>query len=313
MSQKVLSYDLGGTKIAVGVIHRSGRIIDEIRAPAEFHLGKAAVLKKLIELGKNFLDRHPEIQRVGVASAGPLDPIQGLLLSPTNFSTNHDQWKKVPIVRILGAALKRSVHLENDAAAAVLAEHWMGSAKKFQNVMVLTLGTGLGTGVICNGKLVRSGRNLHPEAGHIILNFADQSAPCGCGNLGCAEAYLSGKYFSQRTCIKLRRSGLTGQEIAELARARNRIALQAFDEYSTLMSIALQNYIRLYTPEIILFTGSFAEASDLFLKATRTKLKAILKNQKGGLQWMPKLALSSLDNRAGLLGGAYIALNSHQN
>ena len=307
MSQKVLSYDLGGTKIAVGVIHRSGRIIDEIRAPAEFHKGKAAVLKKLIELGKTFLEHHPDITQVGMASAGPLDPIRGLLLSPTNFSTKTEKWKNVPIVKILSTHLKRKVRLENDAAAAVLAEHWMGSAKKIQNIMVLTLGTGLGTGVICNGNLVRSGRNLHPEAGHMIINYQDQTAPCGCGSYGCAEAYLSGKYFSQRTAIKLRKPSLTGSEIAQLARTGNRIALQAFDEYSTLMAVALLTYTRLYAPETVVFTGSFADASDLFLPATRKKLRAMLKRQKGGLEWMPRLELSSLDNRAGLLGGAYVA------
>ncbi len=309
MSQKVLSYDLGGTKIAAGVIQKNGRIIDEIRIPSEFHRGKSAVLKTIVEIGNQFLSRHPDIKSVGIASAGPLDPIQGILLSPTNFSTTKDEWKKVPIVRILKTAFKRPTALENDAAAAVLAECWKGAGQKFKNVMVLTLGTGLGTGVICNGNLVRAGRQLHPEAGHIILNYQDRTARCGCGNFGCAEAYLSGKFFSRRTGLKLSQPGISGPEIAELARRKNPIALEAFDEYSTIMSVALQNYIRLYAPEIVLLTGSFAAASDLFLPQTRTKLRALLKQQKNGLQSLPKLGLSTLDNRAGLLGGAYVALN----
>jgi predicted NBD/HSP70 family sugar kinase len=156
---------------------------------------------------------------------------------------------------------------------------------------------------------VRSGRNLHPEAGHITINYEDQTALCGCGSYGCAEAYLSGKYFSQRTSLKLRKPGITGSEIAQLARSGNQTALQAFDEYSTQMAVTLQTYTRLYTPEVVVLTGSFADASDLFLSSTRKKLRELLKKQKGGLQWMPKLRLSSLNNRAGLLGGAYIALN----
>ncbi len=308
MSQKVLSYDLGGTKVAVGVVSSRGRVLEDIRVPVHFERGKKGVLDQLTELGKNFLLRHPEIKKIGIASAGPLDPKRGILLEPTNFSRGGKLWGQVPIASLLRNRLKREIYLENDAAAAVLAERWIGAGKSFKNVMVLTLGTGLGTGIICNGQLVRSGRNLHPEAGHMIIRFGDLDAPCGCGNFGCAEAYLSGKNFERRAQKKLARPNITGSEIANLARKGNPQARALFHEYSEIMAIALYNYVRIFSPELVIFAGSFAATSDLFIKQTHKHLHRMLFRLNKTIHLTPKLTQSNLHNESGLIGGAYVAL-----
>ena len=309
MTQKVLSYDLGGTKVAAGIINSRGRILEEIRVPVLFEEGKAAVISQLADLGTQLLAKHPQVKKAGIASAGPLDTKKGILLDPTNFASTQGTWGKVPLAQILKKKLKLPVYLENDAAAAALAVHWIGVGKKYQNLMVLTLGTGLGTGIICDGKLVRSGRNLHPEAGHLIIHYNDQSAPCGCGNLGCAEAYLSGRNFSRRAKQRFANPNLNAKDIANLARKHDPRALAAFEEYSEIMAIAIQNYVRIYSPEIIIFTGSFAEASDLFMQRTHVSLKKLLKRERLGIDLLPKLTVSSLQNEAGLIGGGYVALN----
>jgi len=290
-------------------INTRGRVLEEIRVPVLIEGGKNVVLQQLADLGLQFLRRHPEIRKVGIAAAGPLDPQKGELLDPTNFTSIKGAWGRVPIVKILKKKLNRTVYLENDAAAAMLAEHWIGAAKKYRNAMILTLGTGLGAGVICNGELVRAGRNLHTEGGHIIIHFNDQSAPCGCGNLGCAEAFLSGRNFSRRARQRFANPNLTAVDIAELARNRDPRALAAFEEYSEIMAIAIHNYVRIYSPEIIVFTGSFAQAADLFMKDTSRHLERLLKRQREGIDLLPKLALSTLDNAAGIIGGAYIAFH----
>jgi glucokinase len=164
--------------------------------------------------------------------------------------------------------------------------------------------------MICNGELVRSGRFLHPEGGHIIVRFDDASAPCGCGNFGCAEAYLSGKNFEKRGRIQLGNPTITAKEIADLARQQDRQALALFDEYANIMAVAIQNYVRLYSPEIIVFTGSFAAALDLFQEKTQVHLNRLLARQRKGIDLMPKLALSTLNNEAGIIGGAYVAFHS---
>lgn len=305
----VLAYDLGGTKVAVGIVDSKGKVLAETREPVRIAEGKQALIRQLADTGKRLMKEHPGVKRVGFASAGPLDPAGGALLDPTNFVTNGKTWGRFPIASLLSKALKMPVILENDAAAAMLAEYWIGAAKGHQNAMILTLGTGLGTGVVCNGELVRAGQGLHPEAGHIVLNFEDKSAPCGCGNLGCSEAYLSGVNFTRRAHAKLGDSKLTTQEIADLARGGYKRALALFDEYALLMALAIQNYVVIYAPEIVVFTGSFANTSDLFLKKTREHLERLLVRRRKGVDMMPKLALSKLDNRAGLIGGAYVAMH----
>ncbi len=315
--EMVLAYDLGGTKVAVGVVNRHGDIIEELREPIRLHEGKAAVLRQLSDCGKQLLKKFPAIKRAGVASAGPLHPERGTLLDPTNFGKGAKRWGEVPLAQILSKSLGIPVALENDAAAAMLAEHWVGAAKGSKNAMILTLGTGLGTGVIANGKLVRAGRGLHTEAGHVILRAGDTAAKCGCGNLGCAEAYLSGNGFARWVHATSQLKGQVqkkrdAREIAELARKGNRPAKAAFHEMANLMAVAIHNYVVVFCPEVIVLTGSFAAASDLFLPQVRKETARLLKRRREGIDLLPEIRLSSLDNHAGLLGGAWIAFHSKE-
>lgn len=310
MSQKmVLAYDLGGTKVAVGIVDSRGKIREETRVPVNYDAGKSAVIRQLIDIGRSLLSKHPRAKKIGIASAGPLDPIKGILLEPTNYTNDQGGWGKVPITRLLSRALKRPAFLENDAAAAILAEHWIGAARKSGNALVITLGTGVGVGSITNGELTRAGHLLHPEASHIIIGADDTQAPCGCGNYGCLEAYLSGRNFSERMRKRWNEPDLHAEEIAERARAGEPRAIQAFQEYSRLMAISLHNFAVLYAPDTVVFTGSFAACADLFLKDTHRQLKTLLVRKRVGVDLLPQLKISTLSNRAGLIGGAYVALH----
>lgn len=310
----VLSYDLGGTKVAVGAVNSSGKVLREIRVPVAAKDGKRAFFRQLIDLGNTIIEEFPQIKKIGFASAGPLHPERGVLLDPTNLAPKHENWKNIPLTKTLEKAFKLPVILENDAAAAVLAEHWVGGARNIQNAMILTLGTGLGTGVIVNGKLVRAGRGLHTEAGHLILNSDDRSAICGCGNLGCAEAYLSGNGFAKRAALSPRMPQVTAVDVAEFARDKksrhHREAKKCFDDYAIHMATALHNYAVIYAPEVVILTGSFANASDLFLEKTERELRKLLHRRRNGYDFLPQIKISELDNQAGLIGGAYVALFS---
>lgn len=308
----VLAYDIGGTKVAVAVVDGRGEIREEIRVPIRMHEGKNAVITQLGDLGLQLLKKYPQCRAVGVASAGPLHPEKGVLLDPTNFFVDPEKtWGKVPISSLLSKRLKRAVYLENDAAAAILAECWKGKARSYRNAMILTLGTGLGTGTVVEKQLIRAGHGLHTESGHIIIRAGDASAPCGCGNIGCAEAYLSGKNFATRFRAKYKTAQIEAKEIAQLAREGNRNAREAFREYAELLAITLQNYVVIFAPEIFVFTGSFAAAADLFIEPARRRLEQLLVRRREGIDMMPKLDVSSLENEAGVLGGAYVAFMRH--
>jgi glucokinase len=305
----VLAFDLGGTKLAAGIVDAGGKILEETRVPVSLELGKDAVLQQISDAGLALLSGFPKVKKVGMASAGPLDARTGTLLDPMNFtSTREGSWGKVPLASILKKRLKRPVWVENDADAAILAEAWLGAARHQKDAMILTLGTGLGTGILVDGKLVQAGQGMHPEAGHLTLRIDDPEVLCGCGKRGCAEAFLSGKGFTERARKKIGQSKLQGEDVVKLAQQRNAQALQLFADYAHLLAMALHTYVMLYCPKVIIFAGSFAKASDFFLPKATAELYQLLCTRENWKNMMPKLEVSKLENRSGLLGAAYIAL-----
>lgn len=308
--EKVLAYDMGGTKVEVGVVTDKGKIIASRREPVEFEGGKNHVLRQLAELGQEYLREHKQIKRIGFASAGPLHPKKGMLLNPTNFSYQGKTWGKVPLVSLLEKSLKRKVFLENDAAAAVGAEAWLGAAKGVKNVLMLTLGTGLGTGILIEGKLLRAGHGLHTEAGHMIVNYLEKVQRCGCGNFGCAEAYLSGTGFQRWAREGIGRHDLNNSQIEKLARGGNKEAMRMFTRYGHILANVIHNFVVMFASDVVILSGSFANSSDLFLPSTQNHLKALLKHKNEGIDMMPKIRKSKLNNHAGLLGAAALVFNS---
>jgi glucokinase len=302
---KVIGIDLGGTKVAAGVMNEKGKILDETWAPTELGGGWSSLKAQLVRTCRELQAKHGRIHAIGIGSAGPLHAPSGRLLDPTNFG-----WTSPLVVKItaeLERILRKPVRLENDAAAAVLAESWKGGGGT--DCVVVTLGTGLGVGVIANGRLVRGGRGLHPETGHLIIGPNDASAPCGCGALGCAEAYLSGVNFGLRAARRLNMEGITAKQVAEMARNGHAEALAMFDEYASLMSVYLNNLVVLFYPKKVIFTGSFAEAHPLFLDTANARLAKLLERRMRTLPILPELKVSKLGNRAGILGAGYIALH----
>jgi glucokinase len=190
--------------------------------------------------------------------------------------------------------------------------------------MIITLGTGVGTGMIVDGKLVRAGRGLHTEGGHVIIRADDESAVCGCGNLGCVEAFLSGRNFEKRARRALEgtavgkvslapghaEAGLSAPELAMRARAGESAVVALFEDYAELLAVAIHNFVVLYAPRVVVLAGSFANAADLFLDRTRERLEELLMRRRHGVDFMPRIVVSSLQNRAGVLGGAVVALRS---
>lgn len=314
----VLAYDIGGTKVHAGVVDASGKVLAEKRVLVDFSQGKDSVVSQWISVGREVLalvnKKNPrlasKVRRVGVASAGPLDPVRGLLLDPTNFGG----WGVVPVAKLLSKGLSwdgtsRRVALENDAASAILAEHWKGSARGVKDALVMTLGTGLGTGMLVEGALVRAGRSMHTEGGHVIIRAGDESARCGCGNLGCAEAYLSGRGFERRAGVRLGPSAGSASEIADRARAGDSECRALFTEYAELLAVTIHNFVVLYAPTRVVLTGSFSQAADLFLEQARVRLEQLLMRRRHGIDFLPRIEVSKLQNRSGLLGGAYVAFS----
>lgn len=304
-SDLYLCFDLGGTKLRAALITSRG----QIKAVATGNVNQKAGLPGLLDLFKELEQQLPKLKykSISVASAGPLHPASGVLLDPTNFFTSNKAWGVVPIVAHLKKIFRKPVILENDAAAAVLGEMWKGGhGKKSKNVVAMTLGTGVGVGVITDGLLVRAGRGLHPEGGHIPINAEDKNYPCGCGAYGCIEAYLAGTHFAKRMSARVGRT-LTGKEAVALAEDGDLQIQASFKEYGRHLAQAIRSLCVMFAPEVVVLSGGFSHASSLFLPETQKVLPAMLERYREGIDLLPEVKVSKLLNDAGILGAAYIA------
>lgn len=306
--KQVVGIDLGGTKVAAGVVSEDGHIHRILREGVILNRGPSGLIEQIARIIKELQRSFPKIQGVGLASAGPLDPATGRLLDPTNLHGKNERWGEVPLSSLLAREVVLPVRLENDAAAAALAEGWKGAGVGVRNFVVMTLGTGLGVGVIANGNLLRSGRGLHPEVGHVYLRAGDISAPCGCGNYGCAEAFLSGVNFTRRVASQWLEPNLTGEQIVGRARAGDQRSEEALAEYADYFSQMITTLVVLFSPEKILISGGFSEATDLFLPMALDKMRTQLSTRRIGIDLLPEIGLAKLGLETGLLGGAYVAL-----
>lgn len=298
----VLALDIGGTKIAAGIVDQSGRFLKQTKIPTPAASWKDAKTE-IVKLCKDLLAEFPDVKACGISSAGPLHAPSGRILNPTNMS-----WGEVDITKELEAELKISVLLENDAAAAVIGEHWLGQFKGSPSLVMLTLGTGLGFGVMLEHQSLRGGRGLHPEGGHLILDINDPTAVCGCGAYGCAEAYLAGSHFLKRARQAFAQPEMKIEEFLEQAEHKHPQAIELFENYSLRLAQMVHNCMILFYPYQVILGGSFAKASRFFLPRTYEHLDRMM--IKRPTEWRPEIAVTQLSN-AGILGAAKLALKLH--
>ncbi len=302
-----LCFDLGGTKLLVAAVDGSGKILAHQSLAIDQSQGLPGLIKNFTDLAAQM--PHLKYKGVSVASAGPLHAGRGVLLDPTNFFSNQKSWGVVPLVAKLKRAFGLPVFLENDAAAAALAESWKGGhGRKRNNLVAVTLGTGVGIGAIANGQLVRAGQGLHPEASHIPIHAEDLNYPCACGAYGCIEANLGGTHFARRMSQHKGRT-LTGRDCIELAESGDKVTLKEFADYGRRLAMAIRSIAVLFAPEVIVLSGGFAKASPYFLPATNQHLPKLMERYRDGVDLLPEIRRSKLGDLAGVLGAAYIMLS----
>ncbi len=209
----LLGFDIGGTKSVLVVADHTSRILARSRSPMRFSGDWRADLAALVDSARALLREAGQgagpLERVGVAAPGPVDLRSGVLLNPPNLPG----WRDVPVRSVLSEAFGVPVRIENDANAAALAEHRFGAGHGIRDLVYLTMSTGVGGGVICNGELVRGASGFAGELGH--LPIVRNGLRCACGLRGCLEAYVGGQAWSRR----LRRTAPESTRVARLAAA----------------------------------------------------------------------------------------------
>ena len=290
MKKYVIGVDIGGTKIAAGIITATGKIVHSFTVPTLAHQGKDASMGQVILairelLNKSGIDKK-QIEGVGLCAPGPLDPKKGIVYNPPNLPG----WKNVRLASAVQKKFGIKAKLDNDANAAGVAEMIWGAAKGYKDIFYVTVSTGIGTGVIIDGKLYYGKNGMAGEGGHMTINYDDTTAKCGCGALGCVEALASGPHTVKRLKEKIKKNPLLKTRMIELAGGRieditmvtvseaakkgDKLAVETIKNQGRLIGIWLGTVINILDPEIIVIGGGVSMIGELIFKEIRRSAAA---------------------------------------
>jgi glucokinase len=309
-----IGIDLGGTNVRAGVVTSDGQILGHDCRPTEVQLGEEHSVGRIIECAKAATSSAgltpSDIRGVGIGSPGPLDSREGLVLSPVNFPT----WGTVPLVGILSEAFNGvSGALDNDANVVAYGEKWLGAGRDTNNLLCITLGTGVGGGVVCDGKLLHGFDGNAAEIGHICINV--DGPPCKCGSVGCLELYCSATAIVRRTQTAMQieapntsllADGLTAHKIATASEAGDAFAQRMYEETGYYLGMGIVSATALYNSEVVAIGGGMSRAGELILGPTRRTYR---KHGFPSLREKLRIEPMRLGDDAAILGAAKLSMN----
>jgi len=294
--------DIGGTKIAIGIVDDAGKVLSRMQAPTDpnrYSAGIDLIASMLRETASN---AGVVITGIGIGSTGPVDPMRGEF-GDVDFLPG---WRGRSPVNDLAEIFNVRVALENDGDAAALAEAGWGAGRNRTRLIYITVGTGIGGGIVLDGKLYSGVDGARPEVGHQVIDPAGPQ--CTCGFRGCWESLAAGPGMvtwleSHAPADYPHRQGITAKRICELAQQGDAVALQAVEHEAFYLGLGLANLINLFTPDAIVLSGSVMKSAPLFLNRIREVIR-------GGCRFVPaektELTLASLGDNTNLIGAARV-------
>ncbi|MDJ1184373.1 ROK family protein [Roseofilum casamattae] len=287
---EVIGIDIGGTGIKLGRFDRQGTCQQSLTIDTPQPATPEAVVAAVAEAIAT-LDPQKECLAIGIGVPGPVDKSGKI----SRIAINLSNWKDVPLAPWLEETTGRPVILENDANCAGLGEFWIGAGRSYHDMLLLTLGTGVGGAIILNGELF-TGR--HGTAGELGLMTVEMYGhECNSGNRGSLEQQLS------IPAIR-RRSKLDPQKLGHLAESGNRQALEFWHNYGHRLGAGLANLIYIFTPEAIVIGGGISKSFSFFIPATLAEVEQrVLPTSREGLE----ILVAELGNQAGMVGAAKLA------
>jgi glucokinase len=281
MPRPAIAIDLGGTNLRGAVVSAAGDILVETSRPTLAQEGSDAVIERIAETVAEVAAQagvEADVP-IGIGCPGPLDTRQGVVL----FTPNLVGWENVPLRDRLAAATGRHVELANDANAAALGEMYFGAGRGHQNMVWVGLGTGVGGGVISEGRLIDGARGMGGELGHVSVSI--DGPRCHCGSLGCIEAYCSAWALTDEATrlvtsgrgdaiLAHATDGIIGpRAIGAAAAAGDRAALQLLARAGTALGVGLANFVQIFNPEIVVIGGGVAEIGEPLLAPARRAIE----------------------------------------
>ena len=312
--QYVIGVDLGGTNLKVGAVSTKGEVLSSAEMPSDVKDGRPALLKKILNAIEE--TRHKikgkRLSGIGLGVPGIIAPETGTVIQSPNLTG----WVNFNIKNALADKLAWPLYIENDANAFALGEGWVGAAAGIRNFCCLTLGTGVGGGIVLNGNLWHGVDGYAGEVGHVVVE--PDGVPCACGSWGCLERYVSASALvrmaregkDDKSAAPLLKScggvdGLSAKAIAELARQGDLFCIGLFMRLARYLGIGMDGVINLLDIEMLVIGGGLSKASDLFLASAREEmLKRSFKVPGHGVKVVP----AKLGDNGGIIGAAYVAL-----
>ena len=311
MKKIVLAADLGGTNLRMAVVNQDGEILARVKQPTPRSTGPEKIVASIVKAAGKSIRKVPGVTPLAVTVAVPatLDYSTGTTISVPNLP----ELEQVALQSEIEKEFKLPSIIENDANAAALGENWLGSSAGYLNSIMVTLGTGVGGGIIIDGKLLRGPDGSAGEIGHICV--VEDGVRCGCRSYGCVEQYASASAIVRGAKETLSESELAGLEadtefnsadIYHLARAGSEAALNLFRIQGKYLGIVLAGLVNTLNPEVIVIGGGASAGWDLFLPQTKEqiRIRAYRKPRERA-----KLVRAILGDDAGILGSAKLGFD----
>ena len=306
MGRVVIGVDLGGTNLRSALLSPAGDLLDKYSEATRASDGWKKVVLRLIDNIKRQQEsatrKGLSVAAVGVGAPGIIQGDTGIVVKSPNFP----DWNNLPLKTELERALDLPVTIENDANAAALGEQWRGAGKGIGSMILLTLGTGVGGGIVLNNQIWQGADGMAGELGHMTI--IPDGRLCGCGNSGCLEMYASARGIVQSYRERKDHASaeeITSEQIYEAAGKGDPDALAVMHGMGRMLGIGIANLINIFNPEMIVIGGRVKDAWPLFIEATREEIR---KRSFEVPAARTKIVPSRLGDEAGLVGAAAAAL-----
>ncbi|MBC7927780.1 MAG: ROK family protein [Bryobacteraceae bacterium] len=297
MTEYSIGVDLGGTNLRAAAVSREGEVFEKLSGTTDLAEGRDAVINDMIEsieaLKQTCGDRH--LAGVGIGVPGFIQMDKGIIIG----SNNLPEFENYPVRDVIESRLGTPIFLENDANAAALGEKWVGAGRDVQDLIMFTLGTGIGGGIISGGKILHGFTGMAGEVGHITVNPTGN--PCGCGNFGCLEKHTSATAISAMAELIQLGKDLSAKEVYDLAVQGDPRAKMIFQTVGGYLGIALATMINLFNAPLYLLSGGVVAAWDQFAPPM---LAEVEKRSFTFRKTKTRIDKAVLGNEAGLIGAA---------
>ncbi|MBU0533914.1 MAG: ROK family protein [Candidatus Omnitrophica bacterium] len=312
--KKIIGLDLGGTFIKIGVVDENGEILEKTELPTPQGQGRAQVIKVMSESINNCLNdsSRGKFLGIGIGTPGLVDEDGKVFLAP-----NLPDWNNLNLKKIFEEKFSIPVKVENDANAITWGEYKFGAGKGYDNIICITLGTGLGGGVVLNGKLLRGTKYSAVEMGHIPICY--KGPKCGCGNLGCIESYVGAKYIVRATQEKLKKqdslikdmvggdiTNIIPKIISEAYHKGDKVAEAVWVEVGTYLGAFFSGLVNLLNPQVIIIGGGVAQVGEILFSTIK---KVIDERSFSLLAKEVKVVPAKLGKDAGIVSAASLFLS----